>query len=252
MFRIALLIAFFHFFTASASNVTPFGLGIFPGILSPAGANQSVIGIRISPLVGIHRDIYGLDVGLTNIALGHTGALQIGLFNYQHKTMTIFGLQLGGLINWNAGNTSGAGLQIAPLLNKNTLGGYFWGAQSALWNHAPQTHLYGTALGFFNQHGYLRGLQLGVINNATDLGGFQCGVTAQSRQAWGVQCGLVANQTKKMIGIQAGAFNIAERVVGIQLGLINRAASLTGLQIGLINIHNMGLLPVFPLINVGF
>ena len=56
--------------------------------------------------------------GLINIAMGNAGTLQAGLFNYQHKQMSILLLQAGGLINWNAGDTGGAGIQLAGFLNK--------------------------------------------------------------------------------------------------------------------------------------
>ena len=232
-------------------EVTLLGVGIFPGVLSPPGVKQSVIGVRINPLVGIHRNVHGLDLGFINIAMGHEGALQAGIFNYQHKRMNILGLQLGGLINWNAGNTNGAGLQLAGFLNKNTDSGYFFGIQAALWNMAPKTNLYGVSLGFFNQNGHLRGLQVGVINTANDLGGIQLGVTAQGDRIRGIQSGLLVSSARKVTGLQMGIFNMAERVTGMQLGLINQAGSLRGLQIGLINLHSMGTIPFLPLINIG-
>ena len=256
LFKVSRFICLFLFFSAisptfASDEVTPLGLGIFPGILSPSGAKGSVMGVRISPLVGIHRNVHGLDVGLVNVATGHAGALQAGIFNYQHKRMTIFLLQMGGLINWNAGNTGGAGFQLAGLLNKNTGSGYFFGLQGALWNLSPKTNLYGAALGFSNQNGYLRGLQIGAINNASDLGGLQLGITASGGEIRGIQGGLLVSRARKITGIQLGAVNIAERVTGIQLGLFNQAGSLKGLQIGLINLHTVGKIPVFPIINIG-
>ena len=254
--KVSRLVCLFLLFASippvSADEVTPLAVGIFPGILSPPGVEQSVMGLRVSPLVGIHRNVHGLDVGLVNIALGNEGALQVGIFNYQQKRMSILGLQAGGLINWNAGNVSGAGVQLAGFLNKNTKGGHFLGVQSALWNQAPHTNLYGVVLGFFNQNGYVRGFQLGVINTVDNLGGLQAGLTAQGKKVWGIQSALVATHARKIIGLQVGAVNIAHRVVGLQLGLYNRAESLSGLQIGLINVHTMGPMKFFPLINVGF
>ena len=236
---------------ASATDVVPLGIGIFPGILSPPGVQQSVMGIRISPLVGIHRDVYGIDMGLVNVALGHEKATQVGIVNYQGKRMTIFGLQLGGLINWNAGNVHGFGLQMASLLNKNTDSGYFFGLQGALWNLSPRTNLYGASLGLLNRNGYLRGFQVGLVNQATDLGGLQLGITAQSDTIWGIQSGLLVSRARRIRGFQISLVNVADQVSGFQLGLVNRAGSLMGIQIGLININTGGKVPFLPLINVG-
>ena len=251
MSRLIYLLFFLPFFTLSARDVVPFGIGIFPGILSPPGIKQSVTGLRISPLVGIHRDVYGVDVGVVNMAVGNTGATQLGIFNYQGKRMNVLGLQLGALVNWNAGHVSGLGLQMAGLLNKNTDNGYFFGMQVAPWNHSPKNNLYGTSLGLFNQNGYLRGLQMGIINRAADLGGLQVGAAVQSDKIWGIQSGFLLSQAGRVTGFQVGLFNMAEQVSGFQIGLINRAVSLQGIQIGLVNLHTNGEIPFFPLINIG-
>ena len=248
---VCLFLLLFPISPSHAESYTPLGVGIFPGILSPPAVEQSVIGIRISPLVGIHRDVHGLDVGVVNVALGNVGAAQLGLFNYQARRMTIFGLQLGALANWNAGHVSGFGIQLAGLINRNADSGYFFGIQGAPANLAPKTNLYGASLGFYNQNGYLRGFQVGAFNDAADLGGVQLGLTARCGRMWGIQSGLLASQAGKITGIQVGLFNMAGRVTGLQLGLLNRAESLRGIQIGLINLNTGGPVPFFPLINIG-
>ena len=251
MSRFALVLLFLPIFALPAREVVPLGIGIFPGILSPAGTEQSVMGLRINPLVGIHRNVDGLDVGVANVALGNTRALQLGIFNYQRQRMAILALQTGVLANWNAGHTSGFGLQVAGLFNRNAGNGYFFGIQVAPGNHSPRNHLYGASLGLYNRNGYLRGVQIGILSRASDLGGLQWGISAQSDQIWGIQCGLLS-RARRALGFQIGLVNVAERVSGFQLGLVNRAGSLRGIQIGLINIHTGGKVPLFPLINVGF
>jgi hypothetical protein len=55
-----------------------------------------------------------------------------------------------------------------------------------------------------------------------------------------------------MEGFQSALVNYSREMQGFQLSLVNYARKLKGVQIGLINIIvEGGMLPVFPLFNIG-
>lgn len=56
----------------------------------------------------------------------------------------------------------------------------------------------------------------------------------------------------RVLGTQVGGFNRAQRVRGAQIGVINWTEHLRGVQLGLLNFAGNGVLPVLPLLNVGF
>ena len=53
-------------------------------------------------------------------------------------------------------------------------------------------------------------------------------------------------------GWQIGLFNRVEAFTGLQLGLVNYAYQSKGAQIGLLNIISDSMLPVLPIVNLGF
>src|SRR5262245_21147224 len=85
--------------------VSPIGLSIYPPVMLPR-KKDDIIGVRVNLVKGIHRSVYGLDVGIVNyndtlggIAIGMTNAsfkntigLQIGLLN---QTNNLYGIQVG-------------------------------------------------------------------------------------------------------------------------------------------------------------
>ena len=92
----------------SSASPSFIGMGVFPGLSWPS-SGQSVYGIRINPLVGLHRDVYGLDVGAFNIVKDRFGGVQLGAFNYVKRGTSIIGLQGSFLGNWNRGLYQGVG-----------------------------------------------------------------------------------------------------------------------------------------------
>lgn len=57
---------------------------------------------------------------------------------------------------------------------------------------------------------------------------------------------------KEMFGAQIGIYNRAVIMRGVQIGIYNQADELYGVQIGLINKAGNGMLPYFPVFNVGW
>jgi len=53
-------------------------------------------------------------------------------------------------------------------------------------------------------------------------------------------------------GWQIGIFNRTEALTGLQLGLVNYAYQAKGVQIGLLNIMSDSMVPVAPIVNLGF
>lgn len=53
-------------------------------------------------------------------------------------------------------------------------------------------------------------------------------------------------------GWQIGLFNRTEALTGLQFGLVNYAYQAKGVQIGLLNVISDSMLPVLPIVNLGF
>ena len=181
------------------------GLGILPGALSWPNSESRVLLLRVNPLIGVHRDVYGVDVGVFNVVKGHMGGLQGGLFNYNGKIATIFGGQFGA-INWNGGAIYGTGVQLALLLNHNKGKGYLIGLQVAPINLSPRSRSYGVVLGGLNNNGMVGGFQLGVVNYARVVNGFQIGLINYAKNLIGLQIGLLNTNGKS--GLTLPVINI--------------------------------------------
>lgn len=113
--------------------------------------------------------------------------------------------------------------------------------------------VYGLDLGIANRTtGLSRGVMYGVVGIAEDFQGWQHGLVNVSEGKFeGFQDGWV-NVADVFRGFQAGVVNYSLDTEGFQLSLVNYAKTLKGLQIGLINIiAEGGMLPVFPIFNVG-
>jgi hypothetical protein len=173
---------------------------------------DDVAGMRASYVMGKSDTMYGLDAAL----IGNSTVKRFG------------GMALSGGFNYNRGSTFINFFQLAGLVNynKGEFSGY--GLQFA------------SLLNRNKGAGVFFGAQLSVLANINDKGTI-VGVGFASY-----------NKVKNIVGVQAGFYNIADRVFGVQLGLVNKAKNLHGIQIGLINFAANGLIPAFPIINIGF
>ncbi len=119
----------------------------------------------------------------------------------------------------------------------------------------------------YGRNAVVNGLDVGIVNHTTVVSrGVQYGVVGIAGSFQGVQYHAVniskdkfegwqlghVNVANTFRGFQSGIVNVAQDTEGFQLSIVNYAASLKGLQIGLINIiKEGGMLPVFPLFNIG-
>jgi hypothetical protein len=129
-------------------------------VVNPAqvfGEETSVTAFRLSLIVGVNRDVTGLDVSaIATHTLGTLRGLQVALANEVAGDCT--GVQIGGAVNRVEGRLrgvqlsgvmvhagDGAGVQIAPIL-------------------AQATKLRGFQFGLVTHAQEMRGLQLGLLN----------------------------------------------------------------------------------------
>lgn len=160
----------------ASAAYSPLAFSLVPPLQFPA-SDFTVTGARLSVGWGIHRDIYGLDIGgLGNITTGEFVGIGIsGGFNITHGTTTILGLQLAGVTNINHEKTHLYGLQFS-LVNYHGAESTIGGVQFGLVNQAEFTNIYGVQLGIYNRAQEVYGFQFGLINVATNLHGVQIGL----------------------------------------------------------------------------
>ena len=187
------------------------GLSLLPAVETPS-PSEGVKGLRLNLLVGCHRELRGLDIGVIgNEVTGTVNALQIaGIYNWvgdpADSGLQFTGLQFAGIMNHCDGDSL-VPLQVAGILNY--CANDFEGIQAA---------------GVCNVvGGTMSVIQLGLVNYADHLK-----------------------------GLQIGAVNLAGKGGGVQIGLWNSAKSLEGLQIGLCNINTDSSMPFFPVVNFSF
>lgn len=127
---------------AAVDNSSPLGIGLFPPVQIPK-TDFTIRGLRLG-LVGVNKGAHGIDIGLLgNVTKQSFKGLAIsGLFNYNHVSARIVGLQLALLAN----------------INKT------------------DSKLYGIQAGLYNKVGKVYGLQIGLINVAHELHGIQIGL----------------------------------------------------------------------------
>jgi hypothetical protein len=108
----------------------------------------------------------------------------------------------------------------------------------------------------FNGTRKVTGLQMTTaLNQSTDATGFQLsGINMVDEGFSGFQLGGFVNSAADVKGVQiAGVHNRSERVVGLQItSLVNETNDLRGLQIGALNFAENGMLPFFPIFNIGW
>ena len=156
--------------------ITPLALTIVPPVQFPA-EDFSITGLRLG-LLGHHRDLFGVDLGLIgNITDQEFRGLALsGIFNYTKGDSTIFGIQLAGIANVNTSKINVYGLQFALGANYNPATSSVVGVQIALANLSAFTDIYGLQLGVYNKSASVHGLQIGLVNVTNNLHGVQIGI----------------------------------------------------------------------------
>ena len=146
---------------------SPLGVGIAAPIQLPF-TDTDIYGLRFGGLLGVNRNVYGIDAGLVEVSGGEFCGIQLGgLLNYN---VTLEGVQLGGLLNWQTSNF--AGVQIGGLANivKEDGVGFSVGGLNLM------NRFVGVELGGVNLAEECVGLQLGIFNGANKLSGVQIGL----------------------------------------------------------------------------
>ncbi len=247
------------------------GLSLLPAVETPS-PSEGVKGLRFNLLVGRHRELRGLDIGVIgNEVTGTVNALQIaGIYNWVgNPTDSGFqfkGIQVAGIMNHSAGGSDG--LQFAGIMNHSA--GESEGLQCAGILNIFDGESEGLqCAGILNlRAGDSKGLQCAGILNYCDgefLGPQAAGVcnvvdgkmNAIFFQAAGIlnYCaddfdGWLFPQVAGIMNYSAGDFygwqvagvcNVAGGTLsGFQLGLVNYTEHLKGLQIGAVNLAGTG------------
>jgi hypothetical protein len=177
---VAMLALFFSF--SSQAALSPLGIAVVPPVQFPP-SDFTVTGARLSLLWGLHKNVYGLDVGaIGNMTDGQmTGIAVSGLFNYNRGMTTAIGLQVAGLANVNVNKARVYGLQLA-LVNANRAESVVVGVQAGLANLAMYTNIRGVQVGVYNRAHDVVGFQIGLVNIADSLHGIQIGLINFHRQ----------------------------------------------------------------------
>ncbi len=170
---------------------SPLAVGFIPPVQFPP-SDFDVTGLRLSLLVGKHRTMTGIDVGLIgNVTDVEFAGLAIsGGFNRSFGPTTIIGLQLAGLANINTQKTSVYGFQLAAV-NSNTAESKIAGFQLGLVNLSQNTTIGGVQVGVYNVAREVYGLQIGLVNRATNLHGLQIGLVNFHEQGVFAVCPII-------------------------------------------------------------
>ena len=229
--------------TVATADEAWFQYSVFsPGDLLLPWARNDVYGLRLNMPYGNNKareknpsvgNIYGLDLGIVDLVGGSMKGVQLGCWNavdagetmglqlgvLANRTKDVYGVQLGGIVNWN--DNLAYGLQIAPL----------------------------------NYDSEFVGFQAGIVDwmvgNMT--GGSVALANVAVNEFTGVAIGAFNYSVGKVVGAQIGAFNVVDGPTeGLQLGVINASQHHTGVQIGLVNLNATGSIVFLPVINVNF
>ena len=177
---------------ASPAGYSPIGVSLIQPLQYP-DESCDIRGLRLTLLGADHHNLYGVELG--------------GFVNFVRGDLE--GLQLG--LAWNQVENNALGVQFAVIANY--AGKHLAGAQLAVGVNI--------AKGIVQEPN--RGIQLALVNISGDLAGMQLGV-----------------------------FNHAANIKGCQIGVVNFAETMTGCQIGLANIITNGALPFMVLFNCNF
>jgi hypothetical protein len=195
----------------------PIQLALYPTI-QIAPYDQDFAGLRLN-IIGVNRQVSGLDIGLSNQTDDLFRGAQVGVVNLAQGNS--HGVTIG-FVNNVKGDMKG--FQGIPLLS-------WWNAANFV-----QGTVSGAQGGLFNQANELNGVQGGLVNVADDAKGVMLGLYNYTKNFKGVHVGLINISYESMVGAQVGIYNGVQTAKGFQLGLINQCQYLDGLQVGLVNI----------------
>jgi hypothetical protein len=175
--KLVLCLSFGWMGFAAQAAYSPLAVSIVPPLQFPP-SDFNISGVRVSVLAGVHRDVYGLDLGLIgNITRQRfVGAAVSGVFNYTQGQTTVTGVQLAGLANVNLEKTNVYGIQAALGGTYNKADSNVHGVQLGLVNLGEHTDIFGVQTGIYNRAQSVYGLQLGIVNVANNLHGLQIGL----------------------------------------------------------------------------
>lgn len=195
----------------------PIQLALYPTVqLVPYDGDFA--GLRLN-LIGVNRNVSGVDIGLSNQTDSKFRGIGVGLLNLTDGSMN--GMSIG-LVNHVNGDMRG--FQGIPFVS-------WWNAV----NFVEGTS-YGMQGGLFNQTDTLRGFQGGLMNVGYKAKGVMAGLYNYTEHFNGLHLGLVNFTYEDMRGAQFGLYNGAQDATGFQCGLINQCQTLYGVQLGLVNI----------------
>lgn len=212
----------------------PIQLALYPTVqLVPYDSDFA--GLRLN-IIGVNRNVYGVDVGLINQTDEQFRGIGAGLLNLSQGGMD--GVSIGFV---NHVNGDMRGFQGIPFIS--------W------WNAFNFVHggCYGLQGGLFNQASTLRGVQGGLVNVGYEAKGVMAGLYNYTESFSGLHVGLINITYNDMTGAQFGIYNGVRDVTGFQCGLINQCQTLYGVQLGLLNIASQKQsLPTMLLVNWQF
>jgi len=181
--------------------------------------DRDVTGVRLN-VVGVNRNVTGLDVGIVNQTDGMFRGVDLGLVNLAKGDSR--GVSFGFV---NHVNGDAVGIQGIPIVS--------WIFPALNTVHGQCT---GLQFGWYNQSDELGGLQGGFVNIGYETRGGQIGLYNYSESAGGVQLGLINIADDDAHGLQVGLYNGTRSFRGLQVGIINQTQTLEGLQLGLLNV----------------
>jgi hypothetical protein len=172
-----LCLALFFVTIPAHAAMSPLAVAIVPPVQFPPH-DFNVTGLRLSLLLGHHRSMYGIDLGV----IGNTtdvefvGLAVSGGYNLTYGETSIVGLQAAGVTNINVQKTRVTGLQLA-LVNSNVADTKIYGfAIGPIANLGDHTKVYGVEFGIYNKADEVYGFQIGVVNVVSSLHGLQIGL----------------------------------------------------------------------------
>jgi len=166
----------FLFGSTAYGALSPLAISAAPPVQFPP-SDYNVTGVRVNLLVGNHRNVSGIDLGVVGNMTQQkfVGLALAGGFNYTKGQATLLGLQLAGLANINIEKTQVYGLQ-AALANYNEAESRLVGVMLGLANISAHTTVAGFQFGIYNRAKSVYGLQVGLVNIADNLHGLQIGL----------------------------------------------------------------------------
>lgn len=210
---------------------SPIGLGLAAPIQLPF-MSSDVYGLRFGGFLGYNRSMYGIDVGVVEMAEEDMAGLQAALFTWTDGDA--YGVQLGACANVINGR--------ARLLQFGAV-------------NYDRADTKGVQFGLVNRDTEFAGVQFaGIVNwNDTASYGVQFGlVNANQDEFSGASLAGLVNYSKTSTGLQLGLLNVAYEATGFQLGLINACDTMRGVQIGLVNLIAESTLPIMVIANASF